>query len=145
VPSGVYRGTLTEKDIFYLALTWITEPVQGNSGNLKFANISFDLSAYLNGNKLEHFVFGEPVTMTINYGEGALGALSPESVQLLFLDGENWSGSGIELVSHDTLNRSFVVRLSHLSEFALFGSSPTNLEEIDQPGHVRLFMPQVGR
>jgi hypothetical protein len=145
VPSGVYSGTLTEKDVFYLALTWIITPTAGNSGNLQFANLSFDLSAYLNGNKLEDFVFGEPVTMTINYGEAVLGGLSPESVQLLFLDGENWSDSGIELVSHNTAERSFVVRISHLSEFALFGSSPTNLDEVDQPGNVQIFMPKLGR
>lgn len=136
---------MTDKDVFYLALTWIITPTAGNSGNLQFANLSFDLSAYLNGNKLEHFVFGEPMTMTISYADTLLGGLSPESLQLLFLDGDTWNNSGIEIVGHDVDNRSFEVRISHLSEFALFALSPTNLPDGPQPkAQVQLFMPRLG-
>ena len=146
LPSGIYTGTLTDKDVFYLVLTWIITPSEGNSGNLQFANLSFDLSAYLNGNKLEHFVFGEPITMKISYADTLLGGLSPESLQLLFLDGDTWNNSGIEIVGHDVDARSFEVRISHLSEFALFAVSPTNLPNTPQPNaqQVQLFMPRLG-
>jgi hypothetical protein len=145
LPSEVYSGTLGEEDIFYFAVTWLITPTTGNSGNLQLANLAFDLSAYVNDNKLEDFVFSEPVTVTINYSEQVLGDFAPATLQLLFLEGDSWSDEGIELVSHDTENRRFVVRLSHLTEFAFFAASPTNEEVVEQPSEQLLFMPKLGR
>ena len=88
-PAGSYSGTLESKDIFYLAYTRVVTPT-GNVNlephGFKFGNIVFAVSAYLNGEKLEHYQFPYPITVIVDYDPVLLGDLHEETLVALLLD-----------------------------------------------------------
>ena len=78
MPAGAFTGTVTEKDIFYLAYTPVVTPTgdinQPPSG-LKFGSYVFDLGAYLNGQLLSPITFAQPLTLTFTYSPALLKAV----------------------------------------------------------------------
>ncbi|MCX6043672.1 MAG: tandem-95 repeat protein [Chloroflexi bacterium] len=144
LPAGVYPENLTAKDIFYLAYTQsqtANNPttIDPGLGNLQFGNLIFDLAAYANAGKLDHFNFASPVTLTITYDPALVGALQPETLTLLYWNGTMWTADGITVLNHNVVNHQLTVTLAHLSEFGLFGQIPSV-----NPGQ-RLYLPWISR
>jgi hypothetical protein len=125
LPAGIYTGTLTSKDVFYLAFTQVTTPtgdIDVGIGGMRFSGIVFELDAYLNGTALEHFSFGQPITVTFAYDPVILGNLPEEQLSLYSWDGSQWTADGISIIGRDSLRHTFTIQLAHLTEFAFFNS-----------------------
>ena len=136
LPSGFFTGTVTEKDIFYLAYTAVTtatgDTTQPPSG-LKFGNYVFDLTAYLNGRSLSPLTFAHPVTLTTIYDPALLGDLTQATLTVYYWNGTAWANDGISVVTRDTVNHRLTVLITHLSEFAFFAAAPTGIDETPEP------------
>lgn len=149
VPAGVYTEPLGAKDVFYLAytpnLTDTNRTEQAPTG-FRFGNLLFDLSAYLNETRFDHFHFTKPLTVTLTYDPALLDMLHPQSLTLLYWNGTTWASDGIILLTHDIANHRLTVLLTHLSEFALFTQAPTSLDTGSEPVlTTRLFLPLIAQ
>jgi oligopeptide transport system substrate-binding protein len=65
--------------------------------------------------------FAEPLTLTIQYTDGDLGGVDENTLELRYWDGSAWVTDGITIVERDTVNNTIVVRIEHLTEFAMLG------------------------
>jgi hypothetical protein len=151
-PAGIYTGTLTDKDIFYLAYTPIITPtgdVGQEPGGFKFGNFVFDLDAYLNDRHLAGYVFPQPITLTIAYDPLLLGGLNEGTLVVYYWDGTTWAPDGITVLSRDTANHTVTIQLAHLSELAFFASAPTGIDPGSEPGSepetyaAHLYLPAI--
>jgi hypothetical protein len=115
VPAGAMTEMIT---LVYTPVSSATTPI---TPNLFFAGHAFDLRAYVGTQLLSSFVFSEPITITIHYGDADVVGLTEETLNLYYREGSAWTGSGITLVALDTANNRLVATIAHLSQFALFG------------------------
>jgi uncharacterized repeat protein (TIGR01451 family) len=149
LPSGSFTGTLGERDVFYLAYTAVVTPTGDTGqqlGGLRFGNLVFDLSAYLNGGQLAGYVFPQPVTVMITYDPALLFGLDAATLALLTWDGTTWTSDGIVFFGRDLGAHTLTVTLAHLSEFALFAApeTPTGLDPEPEPTMTGyLYLPAV--
>ncbi len=67
-------------------------------------------------------MFSQPVTITIHYSEGDVAGLDENSLTLRYWNGSAWASDGISVVERNTAQNYVVFTVTHLSEFALFGS-----------------------
>jgi len=66
--------------------------------------------------------FDTPVTLTIEYDDSAVAGLDESTLVLSYWDGTEWTEEGITVVDLDTENNRLIVTISHLTEFAMFGT-----------------------
>jgi oligopeptide transport system substrate-binding protein len=107
-------------------------PPHPPTGTFGFAGTGFTLEVteIASGDEITTFV--EPLTITINYTEGALGGQDENTLELMTWNGSAWVSDGITIIERDTLNNRIVALIEHLTEFALFGQH-------------RLFLPVILR
>jgi hypothetical protein len=125
-PVGVYTGTLTAKDLFYLVYTPMNTPtgdVNLAPAGLKFGNFVFRLDAYINDILLRDFHFAQPVTLTVDYEPALLAGLEPQTLTLLDWADGAWRSEGIAHLAHDTAGHVASFRLGHVGEFAFFAAA----------------------
>jgi len=103
-----------------------------SAASLAFAGQSFTLEAYRGGEPVPGIVFSTPITITIHYSGADVAGLVEDTLELRYWDGSAWAGDGIALVKRDTAINRLVVRVTHLTEFALFGN-----------GQNRIYLPVV--
>ena len=148
MPAGVFTGTVTDKDIFYLAYTPIVTPTgdinQPPSG-LKFGNYVFDLGAYLNGQLLSPLTFAQPVTLTFTYSPALLSGLNEATLTVYYWNGTAWANDGITVIGRDLTNHTLTVVITHLSEFAFFAATPTAIDDTPEPdtNAWRVYLPVI--
>jgi len=144
LPAGFYPDILDDDDLLLLSFTPVLTPtaVTAPPANLSFANVQFDLSAFVNGGKLPFLIFTRPLTLTVRYNPALLGPLNPDTLELRYWNGSEWSSDGVAVLSRDPAVHAFTAAISHLSEFACFAAST-------QPGEPvmtsQLFLPVVNR
>ncbi len=149
LPPGSFSGTLGERDVFYLAYTSVMTPTGDTGqqpGGLRFGNLVFDLSAYLNGGQLAGYVFPQPVTVVITYNPALIFGLDEATLALHYWNGTAWASDGITFVSRNLDTHTLTMTLAHLSEFALFAapSTPTGLDPEPEPTVTSyLYLPAV--
>ena len=148
-PAGFYTGTLGEKDILFISFTPVITPSQQTSNppaNLRFGNLEFNLSLYLNDQLLEGQSFAVPLALSIDYDPALLGGLNAETLGLWYWNGTAWSTDGIIILSNDVANHFVTVSLSHLSQFAFFAAAPTGLDPGDEPLRpFNLYLPSMNK
>jgi len=114
VPVGAVTDTTT---LVFTPETSVVPPTNSSS----FANHAFTLQAFRSGSQLPGFVFEQPVTVTIHYGDEDVVGIDENTLELLFWDGNAWDDEGILLIIRDAVNNQLTVTISHLSKFAMFG------------------------
>lgn len=67
------------------------------------------------------FTFAQPITLTIHYSDADVAGLDENMLMLRFYNPGTgaWSDDGIEFVSRDLVVNQLVVRIHHLTDFAL--------------------------
>ena len=95
--------------------------------SLQFVNHAFQLVAYQGEVALTHFQFAQPVTLVLVYTDVQIQGLDERQLAFYFLDEESgtWRTDGITIVERDIDNNRLVVQITHLTSFALFGSTLT--------------------
>ena len=95
----------------------ITPSQQTNNppANLRFGNLEFNLSLFLNDQLLEGQTFEPPLVLTIDYDPALLGGLNAETLELWYWEGTAWSTEGIAILSNDVANHTVTLSLSHFS------------------------------
>jgi hypothetical protein len=150
MPAGAFTGTVTEKDIFYLAYTPVVTPTGGINqppSGLKFGSYAFDLGAYLNGQMLSPITFAESLTLTFTFSPALLSGPNEARLFVYFWNGTAWSDDGTTVINRDPANHQVTIAITHLSEFAFFATAPTNIVEMPEPdgGTSKVFLPVIGR
>ena len=124
IPAG---SVDTETSLHYAAMTtvnaWQTDFVFGGRG--------FSLDAYQNGQPLDHFVFQQPILVTIHYTDDEAATLKEDELLLPFWDGELWIDAATSCTptseyTRDPENNIFSVEICHLTEFSMFGLPATD-------------------
>ncbi len=141
VPAGIYTGTLGDKDVFYLAYTKVVTPtgdVTQPPGDFSFADMVFDLSAYVNGIELGSYDFPSPLAIVVNYDPALLGNLSPYLLTPFYWNGAAWVHDGMSITYIDPANHEISILVWHLTEFGLFAKPPLNT-----PNYI--YLPTVAR
>ncbi len=105
-----------ESVLFDTLVTYENRPSQ-SEGVLTGVNEFFDLEATQNGQTIIDFEL--PVLVTVRLTD--LGAVKPESLQLYWRDGNEWSTSGITTVSRTS--NELVSETTHFTLFAVLGQT----------------------
>ena len=113
VPSGAVTDTIT------LGLTEITTATA--PGDLVFGGESFRIETYRDGQPVPSSSLQGAITVTLTYAFADVAGVDVESLDVRYWDGTQWSTEGITIVSRDPAKNQIVVKLEHLSDFALFG------------------------
>lgn len=113
IPAGAVTETLT------LRYTENNDPITPPAG-FGFANLAFDLTAYLNGVALENFVFQKPITITIAYTDADVAGLNEGALALYYWDGSAWADAACGAYVRDLEANLLSVPICHLSGFGLF-------------------------
>ena len=148
--AGAFTGTVTAKEIFYLAYTPLITPTgdinQPPSG-LEFGNFVFDLSVYLNGRLLSPVTFAQPVTLTFTYSAALLAGLNEATLTVYYWNGTAWANDGIVVIGRDPVNHTLIVTITHLTEFGFFAAMPTGIGETPEPegSAWKIFLPAIGQ
>ena len=111
VPPGAVTHPI---ELFYTALTETIQVPQYN-----FLNYVFDLSAYQNGVRLEHYIFDKPITLTFHYDEAMLMGTDPSTLRLLTQEGDQWVEAACGPYQRNLAAHRFAVPICHLSRFSL--------------------------
>lgn len=99
------------------------------TGALAFAGNSFQLEALdAQGNPLEEFIFGQPVTLALQYSDADIAGIEESSLRISYWDGtrNTWRDaattcSPTSVYTRDLDTNTLLVDVCHLSEFALLG------------------------
>jgi uncharacterized repeat protein (TIGR01451 family) len=127
LPAGFYTGTVTEKDIFYLAFTPVVTPTHsGPPSGWQFGGVNFTLEAFLNNASLSPTTFAVPVTITLAYSPTQVAGLKESTLTLQYWNGSAWVSDGITCTAPDTVNHTVTCQITHLTDFGLLGEgNPT--------------------
>jgi uncharacterized repeat protein (TIGR01451 family) len=127
LPAGFYTGTVTEKDIFYLAFTPVVTPTHsGPPSGWQFGGVNFTLEAFLNNASLSPTTFAVPVTITLAYSPTQVAGLKESTLTLQYWNGSAWVSDGITCVPPDTVAHTVTCQITHLTDFGLLGEgNPT--------------------
>ena len=118
VPAGAVSEAVTLRFTPGEAAT----PPQGYSSG----HHTFDLDAYLEGDLLDGFTFGQPVTITIQYSDDDVIGLDESSLALFYRDEIGWHDAAQScdppsVYTRDLDENRISIAICHLSHFALFG------------------------
>ncbi|MCB0115273.1 MAG: Ig-like domain-containing protein, partial [Caldilineaceae bacterium] len=147
IPAG---SVGTETSLHYAAMT----TVNAWQPDFVFGGRGFSLDAYQNGQPLDHFVFDQPIRVTIQYTEDEAEGLNEDELILPFWDGELWidaatSCTPTSVYDRDPENNTFSVEICHLTEFSMFGLPTTGSFLLYLPGTVQNssggHVPDAGR
>ncbi len=116
-------------------LVYQSAPATNPPAAYQFVGHAFTLTAYQHDASIAHFIFGQPVTLTLSYLDEDLSGRDESQLQLLTLDVATgqWSTNGITIIERHPQDNKLVVTLAHLTKFAL--TVPQN----------KLFLPLVTR
>ncbi len=92
---------------------------------LSFTGITFTLELLRNGKPVPVVEFTSPITTTIYYSDSEIAGLDESTLVLRYWRAKynEWSDYGITNVITPS-NHRLIVRLTHFSEFAMFGQKP---------------------
>ncbi|MEE8390525.1 MAG: PKD domain-containing protein, partial [Anaerolineae bacterium] len=126
VPGSAITEAIT------LLYTPVLTPTRPISPNLRFANHTFDLNAYLGSSLLPDFVFSEPVTITIHYSDADVQRIDESSLRLYYWTGSAWNDVINTCTSPSTYTRDPVqnvlgVPICHLTRMGVMGTSLGNI------------------
>jgi len=113
VPVGAVTETLTLRYA-------VDEGQVAVPTGFEFANVVFDLTAYLGEVALEGFVFQEAVTVTIVYTDTDVAGLDESQLLLYYWDGSAWVDAACGPYVRDPEANLLAVPICHLSQFAMF-------------------------
>ncbi len=118
VPSGAVTQTISLR---YTPLYTVTTA----PANFAFANVTFDLSAYLGATPLAGFRFEKPVAVTIAYTDDAIQGLNESSLTLFYWNsaaagGGAWEDAACGPYRRDPAANRFSTSICHLTRFAVF-------------------------
>ena len=87
----------------------------------QFVGHAFTLTAYQDDLSLEHFVFDQPIMVSLSYTEADISGLNESQLQLLTFDVNTgqWSDDGITIIERNPQTNLLVVTIAHLTDFAL--------------------------
>jgi len=106
----------------------------------QFAGTAFALTAYQQGAAVAAFTFQQGITVTITYRDANLAARAETSLMLYYLETSTglWRTEGITLLERIPAENRLVLRLNHLTDFALLTAvtPPTAIE-------TKLYLPLV--
>jgi len=143
-PVGSVTQTVTL--VFAEALGVHEAPV-----SLQFINHAFHLVAYQDDLPLTHFQFTQPITLMLEYTDEQLQGLDELKLSFYYFDEAmgQWRSDGITIVERDAINNRLVVQITHLTTFALFGSTLTDVPTLTptptlMPGQM-LYLPLIQR
>jgi len=119
--------------------------------SLHFVNLAFQLVAYQGGLALAHFQFAQPVTLALEYTDLQVAGLDELKLTFYYFDEAvgQWRSDGITIIERDTVNNRLIVQIAHLTTFALFGSTLTDVPTLTPtptptPGPA-LYLPLIQR
>jgi uncharacterized repeat protein (TIGR01451 family) len=116
IPAG---AVVTDTQlIFSPALTATGSPTP----TFSFAGHAFSIDAYQDDELVPGMTFDTPITLTIEYDDDAVAGLDESTLVLSYWDGTKWTEEGITVLNLDTENNRLIVTISHLTEFAMFGT-----------------------
>jgi len=97
-------------------------PPHPPTSTFAFAGNAFtlDVTDIASGRAITSFT-EHPLTFTIDYTDGDLNGVDENTLDLRYWDGSAWVTDGITIVEHDKVNNRLVIRVEHLTEFALLG------------------------
>lgn len=116
IPAGAVDDSTT----FALGVTDAPGSTQFGVGKMVFY-----ITADQGGEIVENFVFSKPITVTITYRDEDIEGLIEPHLTLRYFDplGGVWRDDGIEVILHDPENNRLVLRILHLTVFALYDPS----------------------
>jgi thermitase len=128
IPAG---AVAEPTQLAYASLPTIT----GSPPDFSFAGRAFSLDAYRDGVETPGLVFGQPITVTIDYTSADVAGLDENTLELRYWDGGSWSADGIMVVERNVTAKRLVTQVEHLSEFATFakGKQPESSYKICLP------------
>jgi hypothetical protein len=119
VPPGSVTSTVT--------LGFATREAVTDTAGLSFASLSFDLTAFENGQPLPEFTFAEPLTVTIRYSDQDIAGLNEQSLLLFYWDEAQhaWVDAASTCTPRSAYQRHpqdnwLALPICHLSTFGLF-------------------------
>lgn len=120
-------------DDFVLVYTVLSGTTKLPPDGLQFGGQFFTLEAYVKG-RLQRLTFTRPLTITLTYRDEEVENLLEETLEIRYWNetSQAWASDGIISTPFPDLNK-VVGRLSHLTEFALFGQAKTEDEGIYLP------------
>lgn len=128
---------------FTLALMPMTAPAPGLPGAQPFAGTAFQLNAFVGGVYQPGWVFQQPVTLTVNYQDGAIVGLDEEALVLQTWSGAAWVDAASTCTPSSVYNRQpdlnlLGITICHLSAYALVEGGATETEQV-------IYLPLVTR
>ena len=129
LPAGFITGTGNAKDAFVLIFSPVISPtadVNDPPSSNTYANLAFSLVAYLNNIKLSGIMLVQPVTLTVEYSNNAIGGIVESTLTPYYWNGRAWSRAGIAAIRRNPdLNRLGFTIDRTVDELAFFGRLPT--------------------
>ena len=94
-------------------------------GTFRFAGSAFSIRAVKDGQTIEDYLFAQPARMTIRYSDEEILDLDEATVGLHYFDAKmnQWRTDGVEVIEHNTSENYIVLNITHLTDFALLGTS----------------------
>ncbi len=113
IPAGAVHEPTT--------LVYQSAPTTNPPATYQFVGHAFTLTAYQDELSLAHFVFDQPITVSLSYSDEAISGLDESQLQLLTFDVNTgqWWDNGITIIERNPQNNLLVVTIAHLTEFAL--------------------------
>ena len=132
-----------ETTLLYRSVIMPTSPPAAGAG-FQFAGKAFELLAYQGGKRVEGLTFAEPISLTIEYTDADVAGLDEKKLEVRYYDiaSKAWRTDGITMIRRDIEQNRIVVTITHLTEFALWGTPPTPVDPPDGKKE-RLYLPLV--
>lgn len=124
----VPAGAVDEPTLFSFGTLTLSAPQAGVGAFV------FSISATQGGSPADGLHFNVPVTLTLTYRDEDIAGLKESNLSLRYHDPVRnvWRDDGIEVVLHEPALNRLILRLHHLTTFALYDAS------------VRVLLPVVG-
>lgn len=98
----------------------------------------FSLTAFRGETRIEPFVFQQPIRVTVQYTDAALGGLSEQTLTLRYWSGAGWADAATTCsppapYTRDAAANRFAIDVCHLTDFAVFGAGSPTAHQIFLP------------
>lgn len=123
------NAVATETELIFVPVTTAPETPPDT---FSFAGYAFSIDAYQNDEYVPYLTLDQPVILTIEYDDNAIGEFDESMLTLTYWDGVQWTEQGITIVDRDQENNQLVVSIMHLTDFAMFGKT-----------YIKVYLPLV--